>query len=65
MPEDSGPARNDGAPRIAPAAAQGNPEELQSLLDTLGRPPRPAPNLFLAVDGNLPPTEESVSVTAR
>ena len=49
MPEDSGPARNGGAPRITPAAAQGNPEELQSLLDSLGRPPRPAANLFLTL----------------
>ena len=45
MPGDSG----DGAPRIAPAPPQGNPEELQSLLDTLGRPPRPAANLFLTL----------------
>jgi AhpD family alkylhydroperoxidase len=45
MPRDSG----GGAPRIAPAAAQGNPEELQSLLDSLGRPPRPAANLFLTL----------------
>jgi 4-carboxymuconolactone decarboxylase len=49
VPENSGPARGDAAPRIAPAPAQGNPEELQSLLDTLGRPPRPAPNLFLTL----------------
>src|SRR5690348_5413166 len=48
MPEDSDPARDRG-PRIAAAAAQGNPEELQSLLDALGRPPRPAPNLFLTL----------------
>lgn len=46
---DSGPAAGSGAPRIAPAAAQGNPEELQSLLDSLGRPPRPAANLFLTL----------------
>ena len=39
----------DATPRIAPAPPQGNPEELQSLLDTLGRPPRPAPNLFLTL----------------
>ncbi len=46
---DSGPAAGSGAPRIAPAAAQGNHEELQSLLDSLGRPPRPAANLFLTL----------------
>jgi 4-carboxymuconolactone decarboxylase len=46
-PDD--PAQDGGAPRIAPAAAQGNPEELQSLLDSLGRPPRPAANLFLTL----------------
>jgi hypothetical protein len=39
----------DATPRIAPAPPQGNPEELQSLLDALGRPPRPAPNPFLTL----------------
>jgi 4-carboxymuconolactone decarboxylase len=39
----------DNAPRIAPASPEGNPEELQSLLDSLGRPPRPAANLFLTL----------------
>jgi hypothetical protein len=39
----------DATPRIAPSPPQGNPEELQSLLDALGRPPRPAPNPFLTL----------------
>lgn len=43
------PAPDGAAPRIAPAPAQGNPDELQSLLDSLGRPPRPAANLFLTL----------------
>ena len=39
----------ENAPRIAPASPEGNPEEVQSLLDSLGRPPRPAANLFLTL----------------